>query len=268
VLIVEDERSENPIRMLDVKDDGNVVEIGNLYIDKKIKKIFKKSVEDLEAITSSGNIVYTITSHSLNKSHKRKVSREKLISFVYDDGKMKDFRIYDTLKDDLYKNYIDFFQNSIFSIKDISIEGLCMDANNSSLLIGFKAPVIEGNAIVIEIKNPQEVMFAKEKPKFSKPITLNLNGLGIRDITYDAQRDGYWIIAGGSNERNFNFQLWFWDGKNQKVSFVKNHPYIGYGEGITVIRKNTEDSALLIVEDNGLKPNKSADYIIIDRDSL
>ena len=27
VLIVEDERSENPIRMLDIKDDGNVVEI-------------------------------------------------------------------------------------------------------------------------------------------------------------------------------------------------------------------------------------------------
>ena len=268
VLIVEDERSENPIRMLDVKDSGDVVEIGNIYIDKKIKKIFKKRVEDLEAITSNGNIVYAITSHSLNKSHKRKSSREKLISFVYDDGKMRDFHIYDTLKDDLYKNYIDFFKNGIFGIEDISIEGLCMDANNSSLLIGFRSPVIDGKAVVIAIKNPREVMLGKEKPKFSKPNSLSLNGLGIRDMTYDAQRDGYWIIAGGSNDRNFNFQLWFWDNKTKKVSFVKNHPYIGYGEGITIIHKDTKKSALLIVEDNGLKPNKSADYIIIDRDSL
>jgi len=268
VLIVEDERSENPIRMLDVKDSGDVVEIGNIYIDKKIKKIFKKRVEDLEAITSNGNTVYAITSHSLNKSHKRKSSREKLISFVYDDGKMRDFHIYDTLKDDLYKNYIDFFKNSIFGIEDISIEGLSVDANNSNLLIGFRSPVIDGKAIIIGIQNPQEVMLEKEKPKFSKPVSLNLNGLGIRDITYDSQKNGYWIIAGGSNDRNFNFQLWFWDNKNKKVSFVKNHPYIGYGEGITIIHKDTKDSALLIVEDNGLKPNKSADYIIIDRDSL
>jgi len=58
------------------------------------------------------------------------------------------------------------------------------------------------------------------------------------------------------------------DKNEQKVSFVKNHPYIGYGEGITVIHQSSKKSALLIVEDDGLKPNKSADYIIIDRDSL
>ncbi len=268
ILIVEDEKSENPIRMLSIKADGNVVEIGNIYIDKKIKKVFKKSIEDLEAITSNGNIVYAITSHSLNKSHKRKSAREKLISFVYDDGKMRAFHIYDTLKDDLYKNFREFFTNSVFGIEDISIEGLCVDFNTSGLLIGFRAPIINGDAVVIEIKNPQKVMLEKEKPVFSKPIKLNLNGLGIRDMTYDSKKDGYWIIAGGSNDRNFNFQLWFWDKKNKKVSFVKNHPYIGYGEGISVIHQSSKKSALLIVEDNGLKPNKSADYIIIDRDSL
>jgi hypothetical protein len=268
VLIVEDERSENPIRMLDIKDDGNVVEIGNLYIDKKIKKFFKKRVEDLEAITSSGNIVYAVTSHSLNKSHKRKSSREKLISFVYDDGKMREFKIYDTLKDDLYKKYHDFFTNTIFGIEDISIEGLCFDEKDNSLLIGFRAPVVDGYAIVIGIKNPKEVMSGLQKPNFSKPFRLNLNGLGIRDMTYDVKKGGYWIIAGGSSDRNFNFQLWFWDKNKQKVSFVKNHPYIGYGEGITVVHQSSKKSALLIVEDDGIKPNKSADYIIIDRDSL
>ncbi len=143
-----------------------------------------------------------------------------------------------------------------------------MDANGSSLLIGFKSPVINGKAIIIEIENPKEVMLAKEKPCFAKPITIDLDGLGIRDITYDANRDGYWIIAGGSNERNFNFQLWFWDRKKSTAAFVKNHPYIGYGEGITLINKSSDKPALLIVEDNGIKPNKAANYITIDRDSL
>ncbi len=268
VLIVEDEKSENPIRMLDVQPNGNVIEIGNIYINKKIKKIFKKSVEDLEAITSSENIVYAITSHSLNKSHQRKASREKLIMFTYDDGKMKDFYIYDSLKEDLFKNYKSFFTNSIFATKDISIEGLSMDHKNETLLVGLKSPVIEGKAIIIGIENAKEVTLGKEKPRFSKPIKLNLNGLGIRGMSYDSTKDGYWIIAGGSNERNFNFQLWFWDRKKSTATFVKNHPYIGYGEGITLINKGSEKSAVLIVEDNGIKPNKAADYIIIDRDSL
>ncbi|MEA2091742.1 MAG: DUF3616 domain-containing protein, partial [Campylobacterota bacterium] len=142
------------------------------------------------------------------------------------------------------------------------------DAENSTLLIGFKSPVVEGNAVVIGIENPKEVMKGLEKPRFSKPIRLNMNGLGIRGITYDSKKEGYWIIAGGSNDRNFNFQLWFWDRKKSTLSFVKNHPHIGYGEGITIINQNSEKSALLIVEDNGIKPNKSAEYIIIDGDSL
>ncbi len=98
VLIVEDERSENPLRVLDIEPNGSVIEMGNLYLDKKFKKKFKKSVEDLEAITSDGNRIYAITSHSLNKSYKRKASREKLIAFTYDDGKMKNLYIYNDLK--------------------------------------------------------------------------------------------------------------------------------------------------------------------------
>jgi len=152
--------------------------------------------------------------------------------------------------------------------KDISIEGLSMDAKNTTLLIGFKSPVVDGKAIIIGIDNPKDVMLGREKPCFSEPISLDLKGLGIRGMTYDSHKDGYWIIAGGANERNFNFQLWFWDRKNSNISFVKNHPYIGYGEGITITNKSSEEPALLIVEDNGIKPNKPADYIMINRNSL
>jgi len=35
-----------------------------------------------------------------------------------------------------------------------------------------------------------------------------------------------------------------------------------------VINKKSKKAALLIVEDNGKRPNKSAQYVVIDRDSI
>ncbi|MBU0719754.1 DUF3616 domain-containing protein [bacterium] len=268
VLIVEDESSANSLKLIEVEEDGSIVEIGNLYIPKKTKKIFKKGIEDLEAITSDGNLVYGITSHTLSKSNQRKAAREKLIMFIYEDGAIEDFYIYGDLKNDLYASFPQFFKNTLFATNHLDIEGLCFESIDGNLLIGFRSPVPDGKAMLIGIKNPKEVFLNKQKPRFSTPLTLDLNGMGIRDITFDEQKNGYWIIAGGSNDRSVDFQLWYWDRKNEKLSIVKNQPDIGYGEGITVINKGSKKPALLIVEDNGKKPNKSAEYIIIDRESL
>jgi hypothetical protein len=188
--------------------------------------------------------------------------------FKYEDGAIIDIHTYGNLKQDLYREFKNFFESGLFSSSDINIEGLSFETVNNTLLIGFRSPVVNGKAILVAIENPKEIFIKNEKPKFSKPINLNLNGMGIRDITYDSTKDGYWIIAGSSNNRDAKFQLWYLDRKSLKVSLVKNHPYIGYGEGITIINKDSNVPSLLIVQDNGLKPNKSANYILIDRNSL
>ena len=268
VLIVEDESSAKSLKLLEIGGDGIVAEIGNLYLPKKIKKVFKKEIEDLEAITADGNTVYGITSHTFTKGNKRKSAREKFIMFTYVDGAIEDFYIYGNLKEDLYKNFPKIFKNDIYAMNEMNIEGIVYDIKSGGVLIAFRAPLLSSEAFLIGIKNPKEVFFNKEKPDFTVPISLNLGGLGIRDITYDEQKDAYWIIAGGSNNREFKFELWYWNREENKVSLVKNQPDIGYGEGITLINKDTNIPALFIVEDNGRKPNKSAEYIIIDRDSL
>ena len=268
ILVAEDESSETAIKLIEIEDDGGVVEIGNLYLPKKVKKIFKKEIEDIEALTSDGNLIYGITSHSVSRSNKSKESREKMMMFRYEDGSIADFYLYGDLKDDLYKEFSSFFTDSIFSSHDINIEGLCSENVNNTLIIGFRSPVVNGKAILIPIENPKEIFTSGAKPIFSKPISLNLNGLGLRDIVYDSEKDGYWIIAGSSNSRDSKFQLWFLERESLKVSFVENHPNIGYGEGITIVNKDSNAPSLLIVQDNGLKPNKSADYILIDRNSL
>jgi hypothetical protein len=269
VLIVEDESGTHSLKLIEVQNNGNIIEIGSLYLPKKIKKIFKKNIEDLEAITSDGNIVYCITSHTLSKNNKRKSSREKFIMFRYEDGAVEDFYIYSKLKDDLYKEFPELFKSiGIFSLNEINIEGLAFDSSSKTLLIGFRSPVVDNKALLIGINNPKEMFLEHKKPHFSKPITLDLNAMGIRDITYDEKKDAYWIISGDTRNRNGNFELWFWDKKSTKATLVKNHPDIGFGEGVTIINQDSKSPALLIVEDNGKKPNKSAEFIIIDMDSL
>lgn len=268
ILIVEDESSVNVLKLVELEEDNNVVEIGNLHMPKKIKKAFKKGIQDIEALTSDENTVFAATSHTLTKTSKQKKEREKLVMFTYEDESIKDFHTYGNLKKDLIASYPELFENTFFTANSINIEGLCFEKKSGNLLIGFRAPVIEGQAIVIGIENPREIFLNDEQPRFTKPITLNLNGMGIRDLTYDSKKEGYWIIAGGSNDRNGNFQLWFWDKNKAKVFPIKDQPDIGYGEGITVVNQDSEKPVLLIVKDNGKKPNKSAGYLIIEKDSL
>lgn len=268
VLIVEDESAAKSLKLLEIENDGTVSEIGNLYLPKKVKKIFKKGVEDLEAIAADGERVYAITSFTFNKKNRRKAAREKFMMFTYKDGAVEDFYIYKRLKADLYQKFPKIFKNDIFSTNVMNIEGLTINPKSGGVLIAFRAPLINGDAFMIEIKNPKAVLLGEERPDFSALIRLDLNGLGIRDITYDAQKDGYWLIAGGSQSREFRFELWFLDRETQKLTYVENQPDIGYGEGITLVHPDSKNPALFIVEDNGKKPNKSAEYVIINRDSL
>jgi len=188
-----------------------------------------------------------------------------LIMFHYDDASMLDLYTYGNLKEDLLKTFPELFAN-ILKIDDMNIEGLSIDSDGG-LLIGFRSPLQGLEAIIIKIQNPEDLFLKKAKIQFSQPLFLDLHGLGIRDITYDAQKGGYWIIAGDVNERGAEFKLYFWDKKTNTTRFVENQPDIGFAEGVVVI-PNGKDSSLFIVDDDGKKPNRSADYITIKRDSL
>lgn len=266
VLIVEDEANTKSFKLIDIGENGRVSEIGHLYLPKKVKKILKKDVADLEAITSDGNCLYAITSHALTRSNKRKADREKIMMFTYDDGTMENFHIYSDLKNNLSQSFTQLFKHNIVVKNRMNIEALSID--NGKLMIGFRSPIINSKAMIITVENPKEFFTKHTKPKFSKPIFLDLNGLGIRAMTYDEEKEVYWIIAGGSSKRNFRFELWKWDKKNAILSYVQDQPDIGYGEGITLVKRKSGNPALFIVKDNGKKPNKTADYVMIERDSL
>jgi len=264
ILIAEDDANVKALKLIEFGKNGNIVELGNLYIPKKLKKRFKK-VEDIEAVTSIGNAVFLVTSHSLTREKERKKSREKLVMFYYDDMSMVDLFEYTTLKDDLKEAFPKLFA-TLFDVDDLNIEGLCVD-EDGDLLIGLRAPLANFNAILIKITNPRKLFIAGEKVKFSEPIYLSLDGLGIRDITYDKAKNGYWILAGASGAREGGFLLYFWSKKTNQLNRVPNQPDMGYAEGISVVEYKNKP-ALFIVEDDGQKPNKAADYVIMKRDDI
>ncbi|QOP40345.1 DUF3616 domain-containing protein [Sulfurimonas marina] len=268
VLIVEDESSSRPLKLITFDEENQVVEIGDLHIPKKIKKSFKKEIEDLEAITSNGNIVYAITSHSLNRSNEQKKAREKLLMFHYEDESIIDMEVYNHLKDELIALEANLFGDKLLGYNAINIEGLTVDTTDNSLVLGFRAPLHNAKAIILAIKNPKE-LFTKNPPKplFKEPLYIDLNGLGIRGIKYDEQKNGYWIIAGDAGQRTSKFQLYFLDKNTQKASLVKKDLDVGHSEGITIV-ENGAERFLFCVEDNGEEPNKAANYIKIGMDSL
>lgn len=267
ILIIEDESKAN-LSIANLDSNGYLSEVGKLNMSKQNKKIFKKQIEDLEALTNDGNTVYAITSHSLTKNNLNIQSRNKLVKFDYKDGKLHNFFSYGDLKQEIYKSFPDLFYTRKFNNTAFNIEGLAFDRSKGTLVVGLRSPLMKQKAILIEILNPNELFIENTKPIFSNPIFLELNNLGIRDLTYDSVKEGFWIIAGTSNNRDGNsFELWFLDKDMRTLTQQKNIPNLGYAEGISIVQSNNK-TKLLIVEDNGVRPNKAANYITINKDSL
>ena len=266
VLLVEDE-SSNSIHIVEPQSDNTLKDVGVPRMSKKTKKLFRKNIRDLEGLTNDrkGHI-FAITSYSTNKSHKRKKARENLVRFEYHNGKIEHVMLYHTLLHDLsllhptFKKAIDD-EKSISRKKQINIEALTYDKKRDSLLIGFRAPLINKKSAIAVLKNPNRIFDRGEKAHFSDLILLDLQGKGIRGMAWDEKKQGYWITAGNVGSRKHQgFELWFWDPKSKKLIKEKIESNLGYAEAISILK----DGRLLLVNDDGSIGIKGATYRFID----
>lgn len=90
----------------------------------------------------------------------------------------------------------------------LKIEGLA-DSADGQLLIGFRNPVREGKALVVVLRNPQQVA-SGSAATFGPPIGLDLGGRGVRAI--ERLDSGYLIVA-GPNADEGDFWLYRWSGQ-------------------------------------------------------
>lgn len=193
----------------------------------------KKRLNDIEDIAwdNKGQAAFVITSHSLNSAGEVKPARYKLARLVFKDGKIDISKPeVDVLKEALKKTF-SFVAAAMTKptteggdAGNFNIEGLAFDPTTGSLLIGLRSPTQKCSdkscAVILRLKNPHELFKDQPAPpEFdAQLIALDPDKLGIRAMTYDDERKGFWIIAGrsddpkkGSNPTPVASSLWFWD---------------------------------------------------------
>ena len=172
---------------------------------------------DLEAATRHGELAFWLSSHSRNSKGKRKPERLRFFATTL-PAHGQELRVvgdaYSGLLDDLSADarYTGFELQAAAELPPktrdgLNIEGMTERAGGG-VLIGLRAPLPGGRALLFELANPERVVQG-ERPSFGAPILLDLAGRGIRGLSRWHNR--YLIIAGdwGEDDRS---QLFTWDG--------------------------------------------------------
>lgn len=194
-------------------------------------------VTDLEGITFDGTSFYVVGSQSKRSGHQG----DGLVRFRFDSQTRRTEAVerIQGLKAWLAAQ-VPELKGTAHRLGDhvLNIEGLAWDPRGGRLLLGLRAPVVNGQALVVPVKlqDPRGPFSAANLRVDGPTIRLPLGGAGVRSIEYDAAARAFRVITGaGLNAENRDFQIVEWKGEPSPASL----PVIGsFGrnlkpEGIT-----------------------------------
>lgn len=168
---------------------------------------------DLEGSARRDGRIYWIGSHSRNRKGKSRPSRQRLFATTMQDGSP-------VITGSPYKTLLRDVEAAIGKSLDkrvppdeggVSIEGLSATPSGG-LLIAFRSPLVKKRALIIELKNPDEVIDHGTSAQFGDPLCLDLDGRGIRSLEYWPNRGSYLMIAGPPGGGCEEFALMRWSG--------------------------------------------------------
>jgi hypothetical protein len=203
-------------------DDGRTREIFSLELAGDGRQVgtaarvpIAADVTDLEGITSDGERFYVVGSQSKGTGF----DGDGLVRFTYDPATRRTDRVERIrgLKTWLAANVAEL-RGTERRIGDdvLNIEGLAWDPAGNRLLLGLRAPVVNGSALVIAVKlvDPAGPFSAENLRVDGASMRLDLGGAGVRSLEYDPQSQSFRVIAGaGLNEESRDFRVLEWDGK-------------------------------------------------------
>ncbi|HKS28800.1 MAG TPA: DUF3616 domain-containing protein [Pyrinomonadaceae bacterium] len=173
-------------------------------------------IQDLEGATSDGTYFYVVSSQSRPKAaEKAGIVRFKLNTRTQ---RVEGAQSIQGLKSFLVDNVAELRRMGDVKMKDggINIEGIAWDPKQNRFLLGLRAPVIDGQALVIplRLKNAAgDFSVSNLEVVGSKAIRLNVGGVGIRSIEYDNRQGLFRIISGAAEDQEqTDFGLWQWSG--------------------------------------------------------
>lgn len=274
LIVIEDE-PKRPLHILKPTKDGRMSE--NKSLNMLLRIAFNKKLDDLEAITTGPDgYLYATTSHKRNKKGERRSEREQLIRFKIEGSKIVDTGIVTNLLDAIDETGIlgKVNKKGIGGVYNIDIEALSFDQKNR-LMICLRNPQADGKSVILTLENPIGIFKNKEALKISKtPILLDIQGGGIRAMSYDPKLKGY-LLTNEIYTNNINnkkhSQISFWEGTaNHQPVPIKLPSLINMEnvEGITPVTIDGEPKILLISDNGDLKANRPANYLLLEYEQL
>jgi hypothetical protein len=186
-----------------LKDDSGPP-IGSIDLARFLEVDREHPETDIEGAARVGDLIYWITSHGRNKKGEWRESRRRFFATrIEGTGHAVLVRpvglAYRRLADDLaaHPGLADLSlagaaQRAPKDEGALNIEGLATGAGGT-LWIGFRNPIPEGRAVLVQLLNPGELIEGRQA-RLGQVARLNLAGRGIREIAWSGK--DYVIVAG------------------------------------------------------------------------
>lgn len=222
LLFVDDARP-NMVLWMDLAADGSLA-------SRPVAIPLGVNVADPEGLTTDGRFVYVVGSQSQGKGR----LGAGLARFRFDPDR-KAAEGVETIDElvSLLEAAVPGLRPAQKTKSFLNIEGLAWDAKRGRLLLGLRAPLDGGRAMVVPLKVVDASgTLVKANLRAEAPIHVDLGGDGIRGLEADGA-GGYWIIAGGVTGNPHPARLVRWDGEGSAVKVVSTFPAQLKPEGVT-----------------------------------
>ncbi|MFK7858658.1 MAG: DUF3616 domain-containing protein [Granulosicoccus sp.] len=280
LLVIEDESSRAFV-LLSARNNTNEFDSQVLKHRSAIAALLSGPsgpISDLEGLVQGpGELIYAITSHSRQSNGKRDIDREKLVRLTIEGDRVGQIDV----RTDLRKALINYFPVLEKAAKErdvkddigLNIEGLAMNRSGDGLWIGFRGPLIDDNAVMVTLLNPDAVFESDDEFSFKEGLQLlDLDEGGIRDLVFDAVLDGYLIVSQREGtKREKAFKLWFWNGypdASPRRVRIKGVDDLQRTEGIASVTIEGQKRLLLVSDEGDVRKRKPADVLLVDYEDL
>lgn len=275
LLVVEDEATR-AVSLLGIGSDGNLVE--DNAADLRLTRAFGRKLSDLEGLTAGEeDFLFAVTSHSATNDGERQPDREQLLRFRIRGNTVSDVSAFTGLREALAADralaqQIAERTGEEPNFNDLNIEGLSYRPQSGQLLLGLREPMLADQSLIVVIENPVEVLNGQASPDFGDPILLDLQGGGIRALSFDPVLGAFLIVNEiEGNEGNRYSQLWSWTGEVAAPANPLALPDIinlNNVESIDSVTIHGEQRLLLMSDEGSEQKDEPARYMILDYGQL
>jgi len=102
-------------------------------------------------------------------------------------------------------------------------------------------------------------------------LTLNLEGHGIRGMSYVPSLAGYLVISGPVSKERSHFRLWFWTGKqgdSPRHVVVPGLPGFEHAEGIAPALIDGKPMIVIVSDDGNREEGHPAKFLMLPTELL